>query len=789
MGADLQCDALTSCEPRVVLAVAMTAIGAAISLGFNDILYRSLRDRAIMVGDGAGLKRKRSFLPTNNLVPAHRQAALGAANSSLVVVGLPPALPQHNHMIARFPLPGDAGWVGGSATEAVRAALRDVKLNTEQQQEEWDRGLIAFETGAESCSAVCGLKGGGGEYVCARDWFLYIDVCNVAKSALPDLRCLEVAQAWAPAALPHTGQLMVSKDSKSDPPTCEAHVASSKAVRLCPCLPRARSRSPAAGQGEKAVAEVVRAELQQLVASDQIELQRAAKSGGNHQVRLESGGRPMSERMLADVEAGRVSFFKSEKGETCSSACHEQALKCSPRWFQVLNRCEVLLAAFPATPAGKDLASCGSQFYGHDLPGYQVEMQQLLLNKDIETFATTCSGRGDSTARICPCAYRYPNTRQTYHMVFNVESKQYFEWQSRYSVFWHKQVGQPGKITRLLSMGGKWPTDPTPHPSGDHLMKEVPTHVAPAYDYGIDQYVAHNKPLSITHWLQTADVKEDIIIVADPDCALISKVDIAVEEGSPVATQGYYTFQSTKSIEYQIAAHYCKGICQHFDPIAVPVIIHRNDLARLAPLWLKYTEDIRRDRQGPNKWPIEWNDNRFTVNRIEWVAEMFGYVIAAAHLDLRHEIADLQLVPSVHKTLTPSVPFLHYHVRVETADHKFWNKGDDHAGQRFPWPVAAGTDAVTTRLLRGLHEAYEAVGDTQRTREHKWASYFAEWNNPHNEPAEPGPVGQTATGLPGRGLLFASTSSDAAAQSSHPPPHTLSPTPRLNSSQPYLALG
>lgn len=138
----------------------------------------------------------------------------------------------------------------------------------------------------------------------------------------------------------------------------------------------------------------------------------------------------------------------------------------------------------------------------------------------------------------------------------------------------------------------------------------------------------------------------------------------------------------------QIASHYCKGICKHFDPIAVPVVIHRNDLARVAPLWLKYTEDIRRDREGPNKWPIEWNDNRFTVNRIEWVAEMFGYVIAAAHLDLRHEMVDLQLVPSVHKRLTPGVPFLHYHVRIETADHKFWNKGDDHAGQRFPWPVS-----------------------------------------------------------------------------------------------------
>jgi hypothetical protein len=34
--------------------------------------------------------------------------------------------------------------------------------------------------------------------------------------------------------------------------------------------------------------------------------------------------------------------------------------------------------------------------------------------------------------------------------------------------------------------------------------------------------------------------------------------------------------------------------------------------------------------------------------------------------------------------LTPGVPFLHYHVRIETADHKFWNKGDTNAGVLSP---------------------------------------------------------------------------------------------------------
>lgn len=52
--------------------------------------------------------------------------------------------------------------------------------------------------------------------------------------------------------------------------------------------------------------------------------------------------------------------------------------------------------------------------------------------------------------------------------------------------------------------------------------------------------------------------------------------------------QGYYSFKEKAGFELAILKHYCRGICTHFDPIAVPVIIHRKDLERIAPLWLKW---------------------------------------------------------------------------------------------------------------------------------------------------------------------------------------------------------
>jgi hypothetical protein len=61
----------------------------------------------------------------------------------------------------------------------------------------------------------------------------------------------------------------------------------------------------------------------------------------------------------------------------------------------------------------------------------------------------------------------------------------------------------------------------------------------------------------------------------------------------------------------------------------------------------------------------------------------------------------------VHRRLMPGVPFLHFHVGVETADKQKWGKQDLSAGESSPWPVAKGTDEVTTRLLKAVHDARE----------------------------------------------------------------------------------
>ena len=41
--------------------------------------------------------------------------------------------------------------------------------------------------------------------------------------------------------------------------------------------------------------------------------------------------------------------------------------------------------------------------------------------------------------------------------------------------------------------------------------------------------------------------------------------------------------------------------------LAVPVLLHRKDAEKIAPLWLKWTELIRNDTEdGDLKWDPEW---------------------------------------------------------------------------------------------------------------------------------------------------------------------------------------
>jgi protein tyrosine phosphatase (PTP) superfamily phosphohydrolase (DUF442 family) len=99
------------------------------------------------------------------------------------------------------------------------------------------------------------------------------------------------------------------------------------------------------------------------------------------------------------------------------------------------------------------------------------------------------------------------------------------------------------------------------------------------------------------------------------------------------------------------AGHCSSGTrCEaHLDLVAVPYIIHRDDLKKMTPLWKKYIIAIkaRVDTEIPElEAAAKKFGARFAGVQLDWCAEMFGYVFAAAEANIVHDVGHkLQVRP------------------------------------------------------------------------------------------------------------------------------------------------
>src|SRR4029453_12591051 len=91
------------------------------------------------------------------------------------------------------------------------------------------------------------------------------------------------------------------------------------------------------------------------------------------------------------------------------------------------------------------------------------------------------------------------------------------------------------------------------------------------------------------------------------------------------------------------------------DRVGIPLLIHRSDLAAVAPIWLEKTLAILEDRVV-----------RESAGRL---AEMWGYVFACADLGLRHTARDMQVM---NQDDLLERPLLHYALPIKPGRFHGW---------------------------------------------------------------------------------------------------------------------
>ena len=266
------------------------------------------------------------------------------------------------------------------------------------------------------------------------------------------------------------------------------------------------------------------------------------------------------------------------------------------------------------------------------------------------------------------------------HTVFSIGNNQYQRWQAQLLAYSHRRAQQAGPLTCLVS--GLHNRDPVI--DADFFTPNYFPHPVTG-----DRYAAYNKPAALMAWLREAPPAEETILLVDPDCIFLNALYRQAERGRPVAQSVFYmnlrqrpdlaqppagrrpALQTDWALVDALLARYCRRP-ERVQGVGIPTLVHRDDLAALAPLWLAKTEMIRSDP-----------DLR---DRVGWIAEMWAYCMAAADLGLEHDERDLACFVTEDRD---DVPLVHYCFDLGDGEGGWsWGKRSYRPWTRVPDPPA-----------------------------------------------------------------------------------------------------
>eukprot|EP01018_Ginkgo_biloba_P029676 Gb_20756 [translate_table: standard] len=217
-----------------------------------------------------------------------------------------------------------------------------------------------------------------------------------------------------------------------------------------------------------------------------------------------------------------------------------------------------------------------------------------------------------------PKTLKVEKTKMPFHVALTATDAPYNKWQCRVMYYWYKKFkDQPGsemgEFTRVLHSG-----------KPDNLMDEIPTVVVDPLPAGLDRgYVVLNRPWAFVQWLKKATIKEEYILMAEPDHIFVKPLPNLAREDYPAAFPFFY-IKPTEN-ERVIRKFYPaeKGPVTDVDPIGnSPVIIKKAQLEKIAPTWMNVSIRMKEDPEA---------DKVFG-----WVLEMYGYAIASALHGVQH---------------------------------------------------------------------------------------------------------------------------------------------------------
>lgn len=241
--------------------------------------------------------------------------------------------------------------------------------------------------------------------------------------------------------------------------------------------------------------------------------------------------------------------------------------------------------------------------------------------------------------------FKLPNNSK-YRILVSAQCKSYQDWQVLSLFHSAKKYWPDVSVIRLMSCA--------PSLRSKYKYTEIcPTITLSEWErYSNDEYLPYNRPGTLVEFISTYNSLDEIFILMDPDMIILKPLNLPVLEGRPIAQRYEYMEGNllTKLSKLTKNPHLVQ-------PVGQPMLIHGRDLRRLAPLYLDFTYKIR-------SHPVYKKE-------VGWIAEMYGYALAAAELGLIHDVReDLMCRPPYRKdSFTLHYDYMH----------------EDHSCGEFKW--------------------------------------------------------------------------------------------------------
>jgi len=314
-----------------------------------------------------------------------------------------------------------------------------------------------------------------------------------------------------------------------------------------------------------------------------------------------------------------------------------------------------------------------------------------------------------------------------YRVIYSCESSEYFGYQTQANYYGFLTSGQHpnARFSRILTSS-----------ETDDIASYVPT-----YTYKRDPYSRRYGPLNkadgLKKWMESVNAPNDeIVVVIDPDNWILQDISHWVQKVKKGHAIGEAAWFHGNSLVTRLWREVCKQNCDwNLDLVGVPYILHRDDLEVIAPLWKEYILLMKEREEADHDFL-----NRYASIQMGWGTEMFGYIFAAAHAGIKHEVVHGIQIRDVsgrprNQEEERSYDMIHmgrawfppsyekgkqwWHTEGKEFSNfgaQVWCKCNYTASDIIPWPIPDGTDFQSRHTLYLLHESRQYFGEIPKTK-------------------------------------------------------------------------